>query len=172
MAYSWHDISFLLAPVSCTTCAHEDQVHAVLGGVCERHRLVVPAFLALDILLTRQSRVLHALLVYLEEELTGSCSGTAFAGSGHGVLKAGSAAGACRSLLLARAIDAVVSLVVRARAVAMTADTALVDQEAGVVDLFFLGLKHVVTLLAEAHTSESHLEVSWWSKAILFVIYC
>jgi hypothetical protein len=100
-------VALLFPPVESAVGADEDQVHAVLRRVRERHGLVVLALDAADVLLARERGVLDALLVHGEEEV------------------------ACASALrvpgsLARAVHAVVLLIVSDRRVTMPADAALV----------------------------------------------
>jgi len=139
------DVCLLLAPVVGALGAHEDEVHPVLGRVDEGDGLIVLALAAAHVLLARESGVLNALLVDLEEEGRGVlCTSLTCSGG---------------SLLLAGPVHAVVSLIAGLCAVAMAADPTLVDETGGVVvitESLLLGLEHVVALLAEAHTSECH----------------
>ena len=61
-------LSLLLAPVVSAAGAHKDQVHAVLSRVHEGDGFVVAAP-APNVFAAGKSRVLHTLLVNLEEEL-------------------------------------------------------------------------------------------------------
>lgn len=108
----------LLPPVVGALGADKDEVHAVLGGVHERHRLVVAALLAREVLPARESRVLDALLVDVEEEL------------GAAPISAAACrlvSSAARRLLLARPVHTVVCLVTRSRLLKVPADAAVVD---------------------------------------------
>lgn len=135
---------FLLSPVVSTLGTNEDQVHPVLGRVHESHSLSVTTFLAADVLATWESWILHTLLVNLEEEfrsLATSCTGSI---------------GSLRWVTWA--IDTVISLILRFGLLKVSTNPAIVDESSKrghIISLLFLGLEHVITLLTEAHTSES-----------------
>lgn len=133
-----------LSPVVSALGADEDQVHAVLGGVHEGDSLIVPALLASEVLPSRQSWVLHALLVNMEEELGTSVAAT------YSLSRP-------RLYLLTRPVHTVISLVAGFGFLEVATDAAVIDESPNVrvLGLLLLGLQHVVALSAEAHALES-----------------
>ena len=134
----------LLSPVESTLGTDEDQVHAVLGRVHESHSLVVTALLASEVLPSRESWVLDALLVNVKEEL-----GARVASPG--------CLSRPRLYLLTRPVDAVIGLVTGFGLLEVSTDAAVIDESADywVLGLLLLGLQHVVALSAEAHALKS-----------------
>lgn len=101
------------------------------------------ALLALQVLPPGQSRVLHALLVNMEEELL------SFPASPRRV--------SARVIILTRPVHAVIRLVPRLGLLEVPADATVVDESPDILvvrSLLLLRLQHVVALPAEAHALE------------------
>lgn len=133
--------SLLLPPVVGALGADEYEVHAVLSGVHKRDSLVVAALLALQVLPPGQRRVLHALLVHLEEEL--------------GAFPGGSRGTSSRLVVLVRTVHTVIRLVPWLSLLKVATDAAVVNEPTDVLvvrSLLLLRLQHVVALSAKAHT--------------------
>ena len=136
-----------LAPIVGALGADKDKVHSILGRVHESDGLVVSTPFAVHIFAPGKSRVFHTLLVNVEEELRGLSGGSL------------TNPALSPSRWLTRPENTMVSLVIGLSSLVVTTNPAVIEQPPNIIVsvpfTVFLWLQHVVTLLAEAHTSKS-----------------